>query len=78
MFNCNCGNELEHINYQFWFCGKCIKIIDLKISQNWENKDLMNLTFINNDVKMISHQIRRESQNDFIKIIPDLMVLEVF
>lgn len=77
MFKCECGNKLNHINYQFWICGKCIKIIDIPVTKNWKNKEEIDI-IISNDVSFITHEIRRESQQDFIKLIPDLMIMEVF
>lgn len=76
MFKCSkCGNDLNHIDCEFWKCELCILIIEIPTTKKWKNENNNNRfyehIFKDRDNPVIRHEIgiKRESRENYFKFI---------
>lgn len=73
MYKCGeCNNELNHLNWEFWLCENCGKIIEIPVTKKWEidNKFYLHI-FEKRDNPIIRHEIgiKKESRNNYFNFI---------
>lgn len=76
MFKCNdCNKVLDHVNYEFWICEHCFKIIEISTTKNWKTVKIEKIDNRFYDYKILKHEILNNdlSKENYLNLIPSLM-----